>query len=54
MVPSSGRRADLRDGKYEPPRLVALGTLHAVTLEKFRNSTDGFSFTGPRVTNTSP
>jgi hypothetical protein len=54
MPPSGTTQSPLPPHVYEPPKLTELGTLHEVTLSKLRESTDGFSFTGPRIVKTSP
>jgi hypothetical protein len=53
-MPPSGTNTSSTPPPYEPPKVTELGTLHEVTLTKLRESTDGFSFTGPRVVKTSP
>jgi hypothetical protein len=40
--------------RYEPPTLVERGTLYDVTLNKRFDRSDGFKYTGHRITHTSP
>jgi hypothetical protein len=53
-MPPSSTNTPSAPPPYEPPKVTELGTLHEVTLSKLRESTDGFSFTGPRIVKTSP
>ncbi len=40
---------------YTPPALTVLGSLHALTLvDKMYGKSDGFTFMGDDITNTSP
>ena len=53
MTPSSSNEPRMPPIPYEPPKLTELGTLHEITLAKYLDSTDGYSFTGPRIVSTS-
>jgi hypothetical protein len=54
MKSSSGRLT--AQASYEPPRLVELGTLSAVTLgcDKRFGASDGYTFMGQSIVCTSP
>ena len=50
------RRTDLGQSDYEPPKLVVLGAVEALTetIDKKYGSSDGFTFMGIAITNASP
>jgi hypothetical protein len=52
--PSSSKDSCTPATPYEAPRITELGSLHEVTLTKYRLSADGQSFTGPRIVHSSP
>jgi len=50
------RSTDLGQPNYEPPRLVVLGAVEALTetTDKKYGASDGFTFMGIAITNASP
>lgn len=49
--------ADLQQRPYEPPKLIVLGAIDALTQavqDKKFGATDGFTFMGVPITNASP
>ena len=50
------RSSDLGQRDYEPPKLVVLGAVEALTetTDKKYGASDGFTFMGVAITNASP